>query len=236
LDGKAILPSGTFEYEAEFTKESFSNSDIVLHGSYRYGSDLCGEKIDRLVGHNPKIRFWRDRIGLIAPQEHNSSVRNASFAIGDAVPLAARPGDRLYLVRTGAGGIGLSLLRQESLVLALGAVTAVPLGRYIQTIRSPSNTKFWEDPQLDTWLELRVGNDQIILREREATELGDYHIYMEHGWENGEPGTDECLSLTVLDSPAIDCGYAVRDIGCQWDLKTTRWDCTGFISFEVVDD
>jgi hypothetical protein len=217
-----IHPSGTFEYEAEFTKDGFSDSDIVL-----YGSDLSGGNIDRLVGHNPMIRFWRDRIVLVASEKPNSIVRNVSFAIGDAVPLSARPGDRLYLVRTGSGGIGLSLLRQERLVLATGAVTAVPLGRDIQSIRCPRITNSWNDPLLDTWLEFRIGDEQLILREREATEIGGYHIYIEHGWEDGVPGTDECVSVSVLDNPSMMIA-AMRSaiLVANGDLKTTRWDCT----------
>jgi hypothetical protein len=81
-----IHRSGTFEYEAEFTRDGFSESDIVL-----YGADLSGGKIDRLVGHKPMIRFWRDRIVLVASEKANSSTRNVSFAIGDAVPRSARP-------------------------------------------------------------------------------------------------------------------------------------------------
>lgn len=110
-----ILPSGTFEYEAEFTKESFGDSEIVLQGSARRG-----ETMERMVGLNPKIRFWRDRLVLVAAGKSKSSMRNASFPIGDAVKLAASPGDRLYLIRTGAGGVGLSLLRGRRLILAVG--------------------------------------------------------------------------------------------------------------------
>ena len=226
-----IHPSGTFEYEAEFTKESLSDSDIVLYGSYLSGGYLNGEKIDRLLGHNPKIRFWRGRVVLIAQQEDNSEVRNASFTIGDAVPLAARPGDRLYLVRDYSGGIGLSLLRQGRLVLALGVVTEVPLGKDIQIIRCASKTEPWEDLEPDTWLDLRVGSDQLILREREAKELGGYHIYMEHGWSDGVPVMGECLSLSVLDSPSLMIA-AMRSaiLIANGSLKITRWDCTEHFS------
>jgi hypothetical protein len=218
-----IHPSGTFEYEAEFTSESFSDSDIVLHGTA-----LSVENLDRLVGHNPKIRFWHDRLVLVASGKLNSRVRNASFAIGNAVPLAARPGDRLYLVRTGLGGIGLSLLRQERVVLAIGAIAAVPLGREVQAIRHSEGMNHWNHFAADTsWLEFRVGSERLILRERGVSEIGDYYIYIERGWEYGEPGTDECVSVCVADDSAMKIA-AIRSailLG-NGDLKTTNWDCT----------
>jgi len=217
-----IHSSGIFEYEAEFTKDGFGDSDIVV-----YGSDLSGRKVKRLAGHKPMIRFWRDRVVLVASDKPNSTVRNVSFAIGDAVPLSARPGDRLYLVRTGAGGIGLSLLRQERLVLATGAVTAVPLGRDFHTIRRPGNKDSWKSPLLDTWLEFRIGKEQVILRERETTEIGGYNIYVEHGWKDGVPGTDECVSVSALDGPSMMIA-AMRSaiLVANGVLKMTGWDCT----------
>jgi hypothetical protein len=217
-----IHRSGTFEYEAEFTRDGFSESDIVL-----YGADLSRGKIDRLVGHKPMIRFWRDRIVLVASEKANSSTRNVSFAIGDAVPRSARPGDRLYLVRTGSGGIGLSLLRQDRLILAIGAVTAVPLGTNIQARPEPVDEEPWETPNADTWLEFRVGNEQSNLRERAASVIGNYHIYVERCWRPGLPGTDECVSMTLEDDSAMKLA-AIRSailLG-NGDLKMTHWDCT----------
>ena len=222
-----ILNSGTFEYKAEFTAEGFSNSDIVLKGA-----SLHSENGKRLVGHNPMIRFWNDRLVLVASGKAHSSVRNVSFRIGNAVSLSARPVDQLYLVRTGAGGIGLSLLRQERLVLAIGAIAAVPLGRDVQTIRHSEGMDHWEHLAADTsWLEFRVGSEQLIFREREVSEIGDYYIYIERGWEYGVPGTDECVSVCVAESAAMQIA-AMRSailLG-NAELKTTSWDCTEHFS------
>ena len=132
-----IHPSGTFDYEAEFASESFGDSEVVVYGTSRRNSNT-----DSLVGHNPKLRFWNDRLVLIASATNGASARNCSFQIGNAVPLAAQPGDRLYVLRTGCGGIALSLLWDERLILAIGAVTAVPLGREVQvTVRPASKTR-----------------------------------------------------------------------------------------------
>jgi hypothetical protein len=216
-----IHPSGTFEYEAEFTSKSFSDSDIVLHGTALYVENLT-----RLVGPNPKIRFWNERLVLVASGKTNSSVRNASFAIGNAVQLAAHPGDRLYLVRTGAGGMGLSLLREERLVLAIGAIARVPLGKDVQALRNSEGMDHWDYLAADTsWLEFRVGSEQLILREREVSEMGDYYIYMERGWADGTPGTDECVSICVADDSTMKIA-AIRSAILLGNgaLKMTSWD------------
>ena len=44
-----IHPSGTFEYEAEFTSDSFRDSDIVLQGA------ATDTEFDRLIDHRPTI-------------------------------------------------------------------------------------------------------------------------------------------------------------------------------------
>jgi hypothetical protein len=69
----AIPHSYTFEYEAEFTKEGFSDSEIVLHGSAS-----SGENEVRLVGLNPMIRFWNGRLVLAAATDLSDWSRHRS--------------------------------------------------------------------------------------------------------------------------------------------------------------
>ena len=174
-----IAPSGTFEYETEFTSDSFRESDIMLQAAATNSMNIV-----RLVGHNPTIRFWNDRVILIASEKSQSSLRNTSFTIGDAVSLVARPGDRLYLFRTGCGGIGLSLLRERRLVLAIGAVTAVPLGMNINVILGPRNQNFFDDHRSESWLEFKIETETLVLRKRGLTRIRDYQIYIERCWED----------------------------------------------------
>jgi hypothetical protein len=214
--------SGTFDYEAEFTIEGFRDSDIVLHGT-----DRSGENIDRLVGLNPMIRFWNGRLVIVASGKRKSTLRNVSFPIGDAVTLTAHPGDQLYLIRTGEGGIGMSLLRQQRLILAAGAITEIPLGRDMQAIRGSEGTNDWDNPAADNWLEFRVRSEQLNLREREVTEIGGYHIYIERCWKYGEPGTDECVSVSVADDSAMKIATMRSGILLgNGSLKMTDWDST----------
>jgi hypothetical protein len=216
-----IHPSGTFEYQAEFTSEGFGINDIVLRGTnHRNWNGDC------LVGHTPTIRFWNDRLILVASGKDRASCRNASFPIGDAVRHTARAGDRLYVVRTGAGGIGMTVLRGEKLILATGAIVGLPLGTDIQMDRAPADLDVREDFAADTWLEFRAGAELLILREREAATFGDYDIYVERCWEPDIPGVDECVSLNVSGDPARQRAAMRAAILLAYSpLKTTSWDC-----------
>jgi hypothetical protein len=218
----AIPLCGTFEYEAKFTKEGFSDSEIVLHGT-----DLSGLNADRLVGLNPMIRFWNEHLVLVATGKPKSTMRTVSIPIGDAVNLSARTDDQLYLIRTASGGIGLSVLRQQRLILAIGAVTAVPLGKNMRVTIGPEGGDVWENPSADTWLEFGVQSETLKLREREEREAGGYYIYVERCWEYGIPGTDECVSVCFMDNSAMKIA-AIRSAvmlancgmkGGGWDLS-----------------
>lgn len=216
-----IHSSGTFEYEAEFTSDSFRESDIVVQGTLINRMD-----VNRLVGPGPMIRFWNDRCVLVASEQSNATVRNISFRIGDAVPLAVSSGDRLYVVRTGCGGIGLSLLRNGELLLAIGAVTAVPLGNNVRVINSRKGNYRFDDVK-DIWLEFQVGREQLKLSNRMVTEIGKYQIYIETCGEDGIPGTDECVSLSLANNPAVNLACLRSAILLRnSDLKLTLWDCT----------
>jgi hypothetical protein len=214
----SIHHSGTFEYEAEFTKDGFGISEIVLAGT-----DRSGENEDRLVGLNPRIRFWNDRLVIIASGRDKASVRNVSFPIGDAVRLVARPGDQLFLVRTGCGGIGLSLLRDEKLILATGAITSVPLGPDMKVIAGPDDY----DPlsPSDTWLEFSVEGERVKLRERDVAEQGSYFTYVERCWKMGIPGTNSCVSVCLRDDLALRVA-AIRSaiLLANGNLKLVSWD------------
>ena len=215
-----IHRSGLFAYKAEFTAKGFSESDVVLHGH-----EYEATNIDRLVGHNPMIRFWRDRLVIVAGQRSHSGLRNFSFDIGDAVPLSARAGDQLFLVRTGSGGIALSVLRENRLVLAIGAVTAVPLGSDIDILKGPRGAGIFNNPPTDPRLDFSVAGETMVMRDRGLTTLADYQIYVERSWEDGIPGIDECVSISRINSHQIDIASLRSAVLLgRRETKMTNWD------------
>lgn len=215
-----IQAQSTFDYQSEFTSEGFRDSEIFLRARDRRRSNKqC------LVGPNPTIRFWNDRVVIFASEEFNASVRHISFPVGDAVRLTARAGDQLYLKKTGSGGMALSLLRKQELILALGAVTAVPLGHNVQITTGPCEK--WERKICETWLEFRIADESLKLREREVTTIGNYQVYLERAWEPGVPGTNECVSVCVTGDSAVELA-AMRGaiLILNGIRRITRWDCT----------
>jgi hypothetical protein len=195
----SIPDSGTFDYEAEFTDESFRESDILLQGV-----DTTGHSAERLVGLRPKIRLCKDRLVIFTSEEQGAQVRHASFPAGDAVGLTARPGDRLYLCRTGTGDVGLSLLRQHRLILAVGTASAIPHGAGLEVIAGSDRAdEVWTGYSANTWLEFSAGGERLMLREREFSMVGEYHVYVERSWESGMPGSEECISVCVPGDEAV---------------------------------
>ena len=181
----AIPGAGTFDYGAVIGPEAITDSEINLEGQSQRPSD-----VDSLVGHRPRIRFWHDLMVLIASQRGGASLKMASFAVGDAVLTVAQPSDVVYTKRLATGDVALSVLRDGQLVLALGAVSAVPLNPVMKETRFRSMTDEVRDH-----VEFAVGGERQRLRQQESTRLGDFDIYLEHPWQretcNGRQGWSE---------------------------------------------
>jgi hypothetical protein len=216
----AIAPSGTFDYVA-VVPESVTANGFECHAALREpivngGNDLWNM---RLVGHQPILRVsdagltpnpsserprvMRSLISLIAA-DRLAVMASASFHVDKALTSCLRAGDVLHLSRTDSGGIGLSVLRQATLVFAAGAVTAVTLGHGIEA-RFPEDLteraravfqerdeefEFHENP-----VEIRVGASRAVLSAGRRT-LEGYGVVVVHGFlENDDSGTDVCAAI-----------------------------------------
>jgi hypothetical protein len=127
-----------------------------------------------------------------------------SFVVDIEFVLALRCGDMLHLTLTPCAGLGLSVMRGETLVAAAGAVTAVPLGSDL-VVRHPAELMlsvealFEEvDPDYqppDMPIEIAFEGYRHLVYRTSRT-LGPYRIYMMHGFQPGLPGSDECLAIS----------------------------------------
>jgi hypothetical protein len=63
--------------------------------------------------------------------------RTACFHVDRSLTSALGAGDVIHIARTERGGLGLSVLRNQRLVVAVGAVTAVPLGESVRARIAP---------------------------------------------------------------------------------------------------
>jgi hypothetical protein len=228
----AIPLSGTFEYvgvvpdrqgqysgewglRANSGAEASTGADHLIH--------------DRLVGLRPSLQITdlgmtpdvraspftgnvrpkvlRSRLTLRAAANGRAAVAAFSFCVDQALTRSWRVGDVLHVARTSCGGLGLSVVRGNRLIAAIGAVTAVPNGEL--TIRFPSEAireaarAFSRlDPRFtfrELPIEIRLGSETLVLY-RGRPRIGDYEVFVEHGFYPGIPGVSECAAVSLVDS------------------------------------
>ena len=181
------------------------------------------------MGRTPRILVDRQRIAIVAPERTDATRWKVSFLVGDALFHAMREGDALHLARSWEGGIGISLIRTDRLVLALGAVTVTPLGDGITVERgSASPAKRPWEPVSDTWLEVTIGTDRKTLRHRQSATVGGYDVYVEHGWIRSLDGRDECVAIASRDYSGFrDVAMRSAILLAAGSLRMTGWEFFG---------
>lgn len=241
--------AGTFNYLTIIPNnfEEKSSSPWPVQPAEKVDGIFDSPKNSRLTGLSPSLEITdggptpnpgssrpavsRSRFTLTASGRRNSSVSSASFYVDRRLTHAFEPGDTLYMVRTHSAGLGLSLLRNDRLVFAVGAISSVPLGNEVRggiphdlvqqavTIfqkRDP-NFQFRELP-----VEISVDERlQIIFRGR--NHLGNYDIWVEHGYFPGTPGVHECASISLNGA----CGFGAASASAQLleggELEMIQW-------------
>jgi hypothetical protein len=210
-----IHPSGTFEYVAVVP----THAEGEPFRSDCRSRAAAGER--RLVGANPKVLFepagltpdagpnrpfvMRTRVTLRARLLERTHVPSFSFHVDQSLIDRLDAGDLLHLARTGTGGLGMSAIRGNELVYAVGAVTSVPLGDVIRIgtpheiiaqaealfKRRDADFYFRELP-----VEVRAGGTTLILFTGRR-QVGDYKVFVSHGHLVGiPPGVDACVAVT----------------------------------------
>ena len=169
--------------------------------------------VRRLVGHAPMLQAidverqpWQlyARLTLTA-SDQQPGVRSASLTVERGIVRVLRRGDVLYLTRTACGGIGLSILRQDQLVAAAGAITSVPLGLGVSA-RNPfdlvdqAEAVFRQRDRnyqlADRPIELEIAGESRILHNGRL-QMGPYEVFVRHGSSLGLPGLDASASIEL---------------------------------------
>jgi hypothetical protein len=188
--------------------------------------ESSGEVV-RLVGQNPHLHITnagptpnpspsnpatqRSLLRLVASEGQKATMAEASVILDRGVIAALRSGDRLHIVRTGCGRIGISAVRDDQLIFAVGAITSVPLGRDFracvpyQLMREAEAVFRKHDPEFEFReypVEFQVGSEQRIFH-RARIRLGDFEIYMLHGHYNDIPGTDPYISAVRVGACSV---------------------------------
>lgn len=242
-----IPPQGTFEYVAVVPDRPGTGFSCVAQLRRPLGTNAQDTARARLVGPTPLLQVvdagatpnpgprnpatLRTRLRLTAAERQNASVSEASFILDQGVISALRAGDLLHMARTSCGRIGVSAIRSEQLIFAVGAITAVPLGSDFQA-RVPddlvreaeavfrkrdSTFNFAEYP-----VEVRVLDERHI-RYNGRMKLGPFEMWVLHGHYFGLPGRNECVSVVRTGAcPVVDANSSALflDTGT---LEMVRW-------------
>lgn len=218
----ALSASGTFDYVVKVRVENGPDSFPWL---LELGEQIepRGNAIwdDRLVGYSPLLRIsdggviadsfgLRDevhlsRFTLSAMNRKNASAREVWFHVDRKLTLLIEAEDELRLTHSCMWGTGLTLLRREKLVFAVGAINGQKLGSGIR-IQHPENAReriqrFERVPHEDRRkqplllpLEIYVGEEmRSIYAGRE--EMGNYGIWVEGGTDYSFPSGDAYAAI-----------------------------------------
>lgn len=168
------------------------------------------------------------------------SGQTAYFHLDRAIMNVLCPGDEVHIAQTELRGIGFSVLRQQQLVVAAGAITAVPLGNGIQARIAPElwgraidaipppvgvplnpqarATKNWNPAEelANQWpVELRIGA-QTFLFFGGGKKMERFEIFAEHGFFFRGPARirfgQRLIQLRSLEGKKDEC-VAIARIG-----------------------
>ena len=199
----AIPPCGTFEYVLDVPGGTKA-TPWMGEARVRTGVPVTGDPVvdDRLVGLRPIIEFSGNQLHLKANRRDRARVAEASIETAPQLISMLREGDQVNLVRTSCGGLALSVVHHDQLVIAAGAITSVHLGGTVEA------RVIWEEEQqfepidylrggATSLVEITVGTERAVISPAVASAVGGYHVWMEHGFVLGVPGTAECLSVSL---------------------------------------
>jgi hypothetical protein len=226
----AMPPCGTFSYSgivpdlASDVARPWRLIDQSGAASKKTGSSL---QDDRLVGLEPSLELVDEGItpgaavsphtGIVRPRvclcrlvlrsadDGRATVAAFSFCIDRALARSWQPGDVLHLRRTPGAGLGLSVLRGERLIVAIGAVASVDCGALVKVrvpveeMREAAQAIERLDPSFqfrEYPLQVQIGDDSHVFY-RGSRRVGDYDVFVEHGFHPGVPGTNECAAVIL---------------------------------------
>jgi len=172
----------------------------------------------------------RAEIRLVASDKKYASRKTASYFVDQVLLRVLRPGDVFHIARTGCGGVGLSAIREGKLLFAVGAVGAVPLGSEVSVkipydlLKKAEAILRERDPRFEFLqhpIEVCIGDHPSILY-RGDLQMGGYHVWVEHGFLRGVPGTDESVSITLDEACDWVAGSASAQLLALSSLITSN--------------
>ena len=171
---------------------------ITQRNEVEFGGEDLNRKGPCLIGPNPRVVLRPNQVVLRADKRKDATTWKLSFHAGDALLMVMQPGDEIYMTRGPTSDLGLSLLRQGDLVVAVGHARSVPLGRVAlrSTAERVSAPPWLGGQQPQGPVQFRCGSEERSIGERESGEIGDYDLYVERLEQWGFPGKTECVAIS----------------------------------------
>jgi len=209
---------GTFHYVAavpdgfEVSRAPIRARDESGPANSRHPDPLLGS---RLVGFEPSIEIRGHRIVITASSRERAEVSAASFAMDPELIEVLRGGHVIRVVREKTGDVGVAVLRDGRLMVAIGAVTALPLGGDVSV--------GGEADEATEYVAVRVGAQALRLARGEPVTMGDYELEVVRPALFGIPGHRE--SVAVCRAGVCSLEGAVRSAQLlDAGLGMVRWD------------
>jgi hypothetical protein len=236
----AIPPAGTFDYVAWLPARSAGWAVDEWRAPVetrvpvvRRRSDLFPDQLwdRRLVGYSPALVISSELIALFARPNDFAGMRRVSFAVDRGFVELLQSGDRVHLARSESAQLAVSVLRDERLIVAFGAVRGVPLGDGMALeplgVRDAAGwldrLEFvgdrWTKPTIlgdaDPCVEITVHGQTRVFAPGERFDVAGLFVWITHGVIFGSPGEDVVGALARIEEcpreVAVKCAEAVSD-------------------------
>jgi hypothetical protein len=156
--------------------------------------------------------IFASRVTLSSEGAPDATAVRASFLLSQGLVDCFQAGDQLHLTLTPRGALGLSLFRDGNLMVALGAVTAVPLGDLHVIVRRDRLSMNAAPPGVSKWKPPGLYPLEVTSRDEPPRKPEGYQIRVWYrAWPPPEDA-DECLSIVRRNScPTIEA-YATTHL------------------------
>lgn len=249
----AIL--GTFDYVAVVPADPSERSRPWPARVRPGGIWTRRDVIPPLVGFEPRLHFedagltpnggWNEgrwvprvlRARVVLTGQDRSSVASASFHVDMGVVRRLEGGDVIHLTRTSSAGLALSVIRGETLVVAVGSVCSVPLGKDVVARRphelmeavselfreyTPKHAFRPEHPFREEPIEIIVEGKRHLSCGG-SFEEAPYRVFVVRGSIPVLDGADECAAISHVEMFSDACANASALLLSDGRIDIQKW-------------
>jgi len=177
----------------------------------------------RLVGPSPAVEISGGVVTLRATGRERAQLAAVSFELDTRLMALLEGSDVLRVIRTPSAGLGLSITRNNRLLVAIGAITNLTLHPLsVRNVRGSIARRSW--PSRDEMrVEFRVNDETRTLSSGDEGTIGGYGVLVWNGWMDGTPGTDEHVAVYLLQEPVREAVIGSAELLSGEKLRLIKW-------------